>query len=312
MKADSYFHIDAVDVQPVAFSFGGEDYRFSVLRLDQVHSSASGNKFFKLKYNAFSALQCETKTLLTFGGVWSNHIQATAAVCSELGINSIGVLRGEEPKVWSETLLTARENGMELRFVSRAEYKEKHEDFFKAWLREEYGQFHLVPEGGSNYLGVQGCMEISRHFPRTVSSVFLAAGTGATAAGILLSSDLNIHVNSALKGGEFLKTDIENHIYWSTMNTEMTKERLSNLYLHTEHHFGGYAKFNEELIHLIREFYRQTNIKLEPVYTGKVLACLVDSIKSGAVKNDGSVLMIHTGGLQGLIGIEKRIQKRVF
>jgi len=312
MKADAYFHTDSVDVDSIEFTWQKNTYKFQVLRLDRVHASASGNKFFKLKYNAIAALQCPTKTLVTFGGAWSNHIQATAAVCSELGLRSIGLIRGEEPEELSETLLRAKENGMELRFISRAEYREKHEDFFKAWLRDEYGQFHLVPEGGSNYLGMQGCMEICKHFSTDHSSVFLAAGTGATAAGILMGSDMPVHVVSALKGGEFLKKDIATQIYWATVNDEMTEERMQQMRLHTDFHFGGYAKFNSELIELIREFYKQTEIKLEPIYTGKVLACLLDALKSGSVRNDGSALMIHTGGLQGLVGVEKRLGEDLF
>ncbi len=312
MKADSYFQTDSIDLDSVEFKWRSNTFNFQVLRLDKVHSSASGNKFYKLKYNALAALQCPTKTLLTFGGAWSNHIQATAAVCSEMGLKSIGIIRGEEPDNLSETLARAKEKGMELRFISRGEYREKHEDFFKAWLRDEYGQFHLVPEGGSNYLGMQGCVEICQAFSEKNSAVFLAAGTGATAAGILMGSELPIHVVSALKGGDFLKKDIATQIYWSTVSDEMTEELLQKLVLHTDFHYGGYAKFNGELIELLRAFYAQTGIKLEPIYTGKVLGCLIDGLDKGLVENDGSVLMIHTGGLQGIVGVEHRLGEKLF
>ncbi len=311
-QAEALFKIPEVTSQSVEFYWQGEDYYFTLNRLDSVSDDASGNKFFKLKYNIFSALQRQKEAILTFGGAWSNHIYATATLCKKLGMRSIGIIRGEEPTHYSNTLEHARKCGMELHFISREEYREKNEDYFKAWLRDEFGSFQLVPEGGSNFLGVQGCMEIPAHFPGTTTEVYLAAGTGATAAGILLGAKQRINVTSALKGGEFLRDDISSQIYWSTVSDEITAEVMERLNLITDAHFGGYAKSTPELIELIREFHSQTNIKLEPIYTGKALWTLLRDLKKGRILNDGNALLIHTGGLQGIPGIESRIKSKLF
>ncbi len=311
-KAEKLFEARPIQNELVEFQYDGFDYKFTVNRLDQVSDDASGNKFFKLKYNVFSAIQHGRDTLLTFGGAWSNHIQATAEICGKIGLKSIGVIRGEAPKVWSDTLRKAEKNGMNLHFISREEYREKEEDYFKAWLRDSFGSFHLIPEGGSNFFGVQGCMEIPNGFPSEVSSVFLAAGTGATSAGILLGGTSKVHVVSALKGGEFLREDIRSQIYWSTVSDEITEEMLEKLQLVSDMHFGGYAKYTEELIQLLKEFYRQTGIKMEPIYSGKALAALLRSIQLREVKNDGTAVLIHTGGLQGITGIEQKLKENLF
>lgn len=311
-KAEQLFRISKIPNESVEFYWKGMDYKFTINRLDKVSDDASGNKLFKLKYNVFSALQKGQESMLTFGGAWSNHLYATAAVCEKVGLKSIGIIRGEEPKQWSDTLLFARKSGMELHFISREEYREKGEDYFKAWLRDQFGSFHLVPEGGSNFLGVQGCMEIPNYFPKDTSEVFLAAGTGATTAGILLEGKARVNVVSALKGGEFLREDIRSQIYWSTISEEMAEDALENMNLITDAHFGGYAKFTPELIELVKEFYEQTGIKTEPVYTGKALFALLRDIALGRLSNDGKALLIHTGGLQGISGMEKRVKEKFF
>ena len=311
-QAEELFTFSNIQNQKVEFYWEGTDYNFTINRLDEVSDDASGNKFFKLKYNIFSALQRQNNAVLTFGGAWSNHIYATASTCKKLGLRSIGIIRGEEPAHYSETLEHARKCGMELHFITREEYKEKNEDYFKAWLRDEFGSVQIIPEGGSNFLGVQGCMEIPSLFPAETSEVYMAAGTGATAAGVLLGGKNKVNVISALKGGEFLREDIKSQIYWSTVSDEITAEVLKRLNLITDAHHGGYAKTTPELIHMIQEFYGQTGIKLEPIYTGKALGALVRDMKIGRVSNDGNVLLIHTGGLQGIPGIESRIKAKLF
>ncbi|MFK7755446.1 MAG: 1-aminocyclopropane-1-carboxylate deaminase/D-cysteine desulfhydrase [Flavobacteriales bacterium] len=311
-QAEELFTFPKVQNQKVEFYWEGEDYKFTINRLDEVSDDASGNKFFKLKYNVFSALQRQKETILTFGGPWSNHIYATASTCKKLSLNSIGIIRGEEPIHYSDTLKHARTCGMELHFISREEYREKNEDYFKAWLRDEFGSFQLVPEGGSNFLGVQGCMEIPPHFPEEATEVYMAAGTGATAAGVLLGGKNRVNVVSALKGGEFLRDDIKSQIYWSTVSDEITDEVLERMNLITDAHYGGYAKTTPELILMIQHFYEQTGIKLEPIYTGKALSAMLRDMKTGRVSNDGSALLVHTGGLQGIPGIESRIKAKLF
>ncbi|MFM9005293.1 MAG: 1-aminocyclopropane-1-carboxylate deaminase/D-cysteine desulfhydrase, partial [Flavobacteriales bacterium] len=279
--------------------------RVDVQRLDLLHPYVNGNKWFKLKYNLQRTLATEHRTLLTFGGPWSNHIYSTAAAGAAAGIQTIGVIRGEEPALYSNTLRFAREQGMELRFVSRLDYEERNTEEFKAWLHDEYGAFHLVPEGGSNYYGVNGCMEIlTEHELNTYSYFACACGTGATLAGMLVGSKGRGQFIgfSALKGGAFLQNEVINHIDYLLMDRILAEEFRTQFTIETAYHFGGYGKWNEELIAFIQEMEHTHDLPLDQVYTGKALSGLLKKIEAGEIERGSNVLFIHTGGLQGRAG----------
>jgi 1-aminocyclopropane-1-carboxylate deaminase len=278
-----------------------------VKRLDLVHPHIQGNKWYKLKYNIERALAAEHKTLLTFGGAWSNHIYATAAAGKIAGLRTIGIIRGEEPTTYSNTLLFAKEQGMELNFVSRLDYEERATEEFKAWLHDQYGAFHLVPEGGSNYYGVNGCMEIlSDDDLHNFDTAACACGTGATLAGMLLSAKSKLHFIgfSALKGGDFLRDEVIKHIEYFLMDRELAEEYREQFTIETAHHFGGYGKWTKELIEFITDIETTYNLPLDQVYTGKALYGLLKKIEQGEIKQGSNVLFIHTGGLQGRMGCE--------
>lgn len=278
-----------------------------VKRLDLLHEHVQGNKWYKLKYNIDRALASEHKTLLTFGGAWSNHIYATAAAGKLAGLRTIGIIRGEEPSNYSNTLRFAKEQGMELKFVSRLDYEERATEEFKAWLHDEYGSFHLVPEGGSNYYGVNGCMEIlTENDLQTYSHVACACGTGATLAGMLLGSkSQSTFIGfSALKGGDFLRDDVIKHIEYFLMDRELAEEYRSQFTIETDYHFGGYGKWNEELISFIQQIEREHCLPLDQVYTGKAFFGILKKIDAGEFERGSNVLFIHTGGLQGRLGCD--------
>lgn len=281
--------------------------RIDVKRLDLLHPLVNGNKWYKLKYNVERALASDHGTLVTFGGAWSNHIHATAAAGALSGVRTIGIIRGEEPKEYSATLLFAKEQGMELHFVSRLDYEERNTEEFKAWLHDQFGAFHLVPEGGSNYYGVNGCMEIlSESDIQTYTHVACACGTGATLAGMLLSSKNNLQFIgfSALKGGDFLHDEVIKHIEYFLMDRELAEEYRKQFSIDSEHHFGGYGKWNEELIAFIQQIERDHHISLDQVYTGKALFGLLKQIENGVFTEGSNILLIHSGGLQGRQGCE--------
>ena len=270
---------------------------FEIKLLDLIHPTYGGNKFYKLKYNLEQARHAGRDTILTFGGAWSNHIYATAAACAENAFKSIGVIRGEETKEYSATLRFAQEKGMKLFFVSREEYREKDELFFKAWLRDELGSFYLIPEGGSNFYGVQGCTEILGKGERQCDEIWCSCGTGATLAGIILSLQSNqkaIGV-SALKGG-FMRDEVTKHLAFALGSVEAAREYSDRFEIVDDAHFGGYAKTTPELIDLIKDFKKETGIQLEPVYTAKMIWALLRS------HSKSNQLAIHTGGVQGLAG----------
>jgi 1-aminocyclopropane-1-carboxylate deaminase len=278
-----------------------------IKRLDLLHPHVNGNKGFKLKYNLLKAMSEEGQAVLTFGGAWSNHIYATAAAGKELGIRTIGIIRGEElakgeGAQHSATLEFAKACGMHLEFVSRLDYEEKNTDEFKAWLHGKFGDFHLVPEGGSNYYGINGCMEILTDSDKQLYDVVaLAVGTGATLAGMLLSATSRQRFIgfSALKGGDFLRDDVLRHLEYFLMNNELAGDFAPQFSIETAYHFGGYGKWTDELMGFIREIESAHQLPLDQIYTGKALFGLLDLVAHDRFTAGERILFVHTGGLQG-------------
>jgi 1-aminocyclopropane-1-carboxylate deaminase len=276
-----------------------------VKRLDMLHPLVNGNKWFKLKYNLERTLASDHRTLVTFGGAWSNHIHATAAAGALSGVRTIGIIRGEEPKQLSTTLQFAKEQGLELHFVSRLDYEERNTEEFKAWLHDRYGSFHLVPEGGSNYYGVNGCMEIlSDSDMQNYTHIACACGTGATLAGMLISAKSNLAFIgfSALKGGDFLHDEVVKHIEYFLMDRTLAEEYRSQFTIETDYHFGGYGKWNDQLVSFIQRIEHEHQLPLDQVYTGKALFGLLQRIEKGLLPAGSKILFIHSGGLQGRLG----------
>jgi len=142
--------------------FQEKGVKLYVLREDLTHPEISGNKWRKLKYNLFEAKKLGQSTILTFGGAYSNHVAATAAAGRDFGFKTIGIIRGDEILPLNLTLQLAKDNGMAFKYISRSDYSEnkKYDPLFIQKLKQEFGQFYLVPEGGSNVLAVKGCTEI--------------------------------------------------------------------------------------------------------------------------------------------------------
>ena len=269
--------------------------QLSIKRLDLIHPYISGNKFYKLKYNILEALKQNTKTILTFGGAYSNHISATAFAAQQEGFKSIGIIRGEETFPLNHTLTFSKECGMELYYISRKEYRKKHTESFIKSLQKKLGRFYQIPEGGTNKFAIQGTSEILDQ-KDTQNYICTSIGTGGTISGIINSSSDNQKVLGfpAIKGCEYLEMDIKK---WSNKQ---------NWKLITDYHFGGYAKISEELILFVKDFYYKQSIPLDAIYTGKMLFGIIDLIKKDFFPKGSSVLAIHTGGLQGNQGINER------
>lgn len=274
-----------------------------IKREDLLHPIISGNKFRKLKYNIEAAKQLNQATLLTFGGAFSNHILAVAGVGAEFGFKTIGVIRGEEleDKIdENPTLAKAQELGMQFYFVSRTAYREKEKDSFILHLHDKFGEFYLVPEGGTNDLAIKGCEEILTPTDKSnFTHIACAVGTGGTISGLINSSDEKQQVIgfSSLKGA-FLSDVIRNFVV------------KTNWSINDAYHFGGYGKVNDELIPFLNSFYSQTGIPLDPVYTGKMVFGVLDLIEKEYFPPNSKILMIHTGGLQGIKGMNFALQKK--
>ena len=276
--------------------------KISILREDKIHPVVSGNKFRKLKYNLREAQKFQKETLLTFGGAFSNHIAAVASAGKLYGFKTIGIIRGEElsEKInENPTLAFANSCGMKLHFISREAYKTKETSTFEADLQSKFGDFYLIPEGGTNQLAIKGCEEILSETTSTYDYVCVPVGTGGTMAGIVNGAEKHQKILgfSALKG-TFQKEIVE-------------KYSESQNYIITDSYcFGGYAKIDSDLVRFINEFKISTGILLDPIYTAKMMYGIIDMIKKNYFQENSRILAIHTGGLQGIQGMNQYLKKK--
>jgi len=289
-------------LQKVRFSLENcEPFTFWIKRDDLIDPIVSGNKWRKLKYNLEKAKHQKSIGILTFGGAFSNHLIATAKACQLNGLKSIGIVRGDELKIDSnDTLKMCHELGMDLRFVSRSDYKKRNEYDYLYQLRDQYSQYYIVPEGGANFYGAIGCQEILQETPNDFDHIYLAGGTGTTAVGVLsaVPDKIKVHLVSALKG-DFLADEVLRGLQKLSYNEAESLSSYKQLVLNTDHHFGGYGKVNQELLDFINDFYKQTEIPLDPIYTGKAMYALMQDYNAGLISKNEKCLFIHTGGLQG-------------
>ncbi|MEM1137479.1 MAG: pyridoxal-phosphate dependent enzyme [Bacteroidota bacterium] len=267
---------------------------FYVKRDDLIHPTVSGNKWRKLKYNLQEAQKQKHDTLLSFGGAYSNHIYALAAAGKLFGFKTIGIIRGEATTPLNPVLQFATDSGMRLFYISRLTYRDKYNPDLIGEFRERFGRFYLVPEGGTNMLAVHGCKEIVSEIDMDFDYVCCSCGTGGTIAGIVtgLQGRKNVLGFSALKGGDFLKDDVQ----------QLTKgycgKTFSNWDINTDYHFGGYAKSKPELLSFMKDFEKAYKIPLEFIYTGKMLYGLFDLIRKDYFKPNQCIIAVHTGGIR--------------
>ena len=281
--------IDLLKYPPEGFSIG-------ILREDQLDPLISGNKFRKLKYHLEAFKKGHFKGFITFGGAFSNHLLAVAAAGKKHGMDTVGLVRGEE---WqnriheSETLTQCQELGMQLRCISRSQYA--------AWTQESihpesFQEYLCIPEGGSNTLGVRGCTEILGEHTQNFDALCVSVGTGATLAGIVQSClPKQMPLGFLALKHPHLSPQI---IQWSGTDRFLICD---------EYTFGGYGKISSELVSFMNHFYQHEQIPLDPVYTGKMLFGIFDLIEKKQWLWGNRILVIHTGGLQGLRGMHKRL-----
>lgn len=260
----------------------------NILRLDKIHPLVSGNKWYKLKEYLKDADAKNKKTIITFGGAYSNHIHATAAICGAYGFRSVGIIRGEQPAVLSPTLTDAQNWNMELHFVSRADYKTKP---IPDTIVQSYPDYYIINEGGYGEKGMIGAEDIlAVPEKESYSYIIAAVGTGTTLAGLLAakSPQQNIIGISVLKNNFDLEKDIQ----------QLTGSDTAATILH-DYHFGGYAKYTPELFSFMNNWYRQTHIPSDFVYTGKLFFAVPQLLQQNYFAPNDNILIVHSGGLQG-------------
>ena len=265
----------------------------SIMRLDKIHQSVSGNKLFKLHFYVENCLKTTHKTMLTFGGAYSNHLAATAYLCKIKNIKCIGVVRGLAPKTLSHTLEYCKANGMILEFVDYETYKNTSNVSFIKFIENKYEAFTLVPEGGYGIDGAKGAaliMDLLKN--KNATHICTSVGTATTLAGLIMNCDFvdKIIAVPAIKNMD----DIENRL--KALNVNYSKEKLA---IFPEYHFGGYAKHTPQLLEFMNNFYTTHKIPLDFIYTSKMIYAIFDKIKVGYFSKGSKIICLHTGGLQG-------------
>ncbi len=265
-------------------------------RDDLIHPFISGNKWRKLKYNLLKAQQKNKNHLVTFGGAYSNHLLATAAAGAKFNFKTTAFVRGEN--VCNQVLTLCKVFGMQLFFVDRETYKHKNLLYQQHFANNNTTYF--IDEGGAGFEAELGCREIITELKTNYQHIFCATGTGTTLAGIINAVNeqqlkTQVHGVSALKNGDFLKTYIEKLLI-----------KPANYQFHTQYDFGGYAKTTPVLIDFIKDFSSKTGILIDPVYTAKTLYCILDLATKNYFEKNQNVLMVHTGGLFGLLGMKEK------
>lgn len=270
-----------------------------VKRDDLTHPEIMGNKWRKLKYNLVEARSEEKIGIVTLGGAYSNHIAATAAACRDFGFKSIGIIRGDELHEQSNpTLQYAASCGMEMDFIDREQYRSLRENPYE--VLNNYNDYYFLPEGGTNALAIKGCKEIIDEIDIDFDLMACPIGTGGTFCGLLSASKKDQHIMglSTLKG-DFIDAEIGELVSkFAIGNTNYTVNK--------EYHFGGYGKTTAELIDFINWFKEYFGLQLDPIYTGKSFFGVWDMIISDKFEKNLEIVLLHTGGLQGIEGFNRK------
>ncbi|HEY5715432.1 MAG TPA: pyridoxal-phosphate dependent enzyme [Psychromonas sp.] len=283
--------------------------KLSIKRDDLLHPEISGNKWRKLKYNFLEARRQQVDHIISFGGAYSNHLHALAAAGFHFGFKTSAIIRGESSYADNPTLKQCLAWGMALQFVTRQEYKKRAEPAYLQSLQRLFPNALIVPEGGSNQFALPGMMEavqeIFQQADDPVDHIVTATGSGGTLAGAVAGvaqyqPKTKVTGIAVLKNAHYLNREIESLLAQAKVN------RKGEWCLQTEFHQGGYAKVPAELLYFCEQFTRQTAIPVEPIYTGKMFYGLFQLIQQGYFNKGQHIVALHTGGLQGLNGLQDR------
>jgi len=272
-----------------------------IKRDELIHPVIQGNKWRKLKYNILEAQKNKKDTLLSFGGAYSNHLHALAAAGKQLGLKTIGIIRGEALQPLNPCLQDMLDWDMQLKFIKRIEYKQKNKADFIQNLRNEFGNFHLIPEGGNNSEGKKGCAELLEELKDHYDVICCEVGSGTMLSSLIQG---NTNPQTEFLGFAVMKNSQFDQEIKDNLDSLATNSNLTLWKINHDYHFGGFAKTTPELNDFIKNFKQQYNIQLEPVYSGKMLWGILNLIRQDYFKTGSNILAIHGGGLQGLRGFQ--------
>jgi len=286
MRVPNEIRTGEINIQPILLK--QLNIQLDVLRLDKIHPVVSGNKWFKLKYYLQQAIDGNYAGIATFGGAFSNHILAAAYACNTLGIKCTGFIRGEMPQQYSQTLLDAQALNMQLEFVSRAAFADKDV------IMQAYPGLFFIPEGGYGKIGARGAAEILQLVPdlSAYDHIVCAAGTGTMLAGI---------TNAALPHQQCIGISVlKNNLSLEKEMLALVEKQAAGLVrIVHDYHFGGYAKYKQQLIDFMNTIWLEHILPLDFVYTAKAFYAVLDMAGQHYFPNTSKILFVHSGGLQG-------------
>ncbi len=287
-------------IQPLnKFWYNNKVAALDMLRLDLIHPVVSGNKWFKLRLNVAYAMDHGFKTIVTSGGGYSNHLIATAFTAKKFGIRAVGIVRGKY-NVLTPTLEACRAEGMELIFVTKEDYNNKHEPKWIKNIVAHFDEIFMIPEGGANEWGRAGAGLLDRFIKDDYSHIAVAVGSGTTLIGIRnkINDQQQILGFAPMKKGAYLKAYISDHII---------PVKNKNWQLFDEWHFGGFGKWNNNLLNFMNDFYREHKIPLDVVYTSKMMYGMSEMLANNSFSSCDRILCIHSGGLQGNVSVKDEL-----
>ena len=275
-----------------------------IKRDELIHPVIQGNKWRKLKYNLVAARNSQNNTLLSFGGAYSNHLHALAAAGKLFNFKTIGIIRGEQHTPANPCIQDIVEWGMQLKYITRAEYKNKTHTDFIAKLHKQFGDFYLIPEGGNNAAGIKGCAELLNELEENYDFICTEVGSGTLLSSLILNNKnpQTRFIGFAVMKNPQLESEIKTNLIHQVNTT-------THWEINHQYHFGGFAKTTDELNQFIISFKQDYDIQLEPLYSGKMLYGILDLVKQDYFKKGSRILAIHGGGLQGLRGYNTLLEQ---
>ena len=296
-------HLNTSPLQELNLSFYGIDNKVYVKRDDLIHHIISGNKWRKLKYNLLHFNTLNKKGIITMGGAYSNTYSCSILFMSRIfnSLRTFGKRRKNYPL--NDILSKCVSYNASIKYLSREHYRDN--SWIKNFISSNYNDYFFIPEGGANYYGIYGCQKITDEIKVPFDYIFCEVGTGVTFSGIVssLNKDQNCFGTVILKGAEKININISNFF-----NLKMKKKLNKQFILSHNYHFGGYAKNNVELIRFIKEFYKVTGIKTDPIYSGKLFYSLIDQLRNNKIFKNKTIIALHSGGFQELKGLKKGIK----
>lgn len=304
-------------IEPIPY-LSNTNLKVDCLRLDQIHPIVSGNKWYKLRYYLKAAKETNANAIASFGGPYSNHLVALSYAAKTEGLTSIGYVRSNQGEPITPSLQEAMNYGMQLVFLGRTSFQEKKDALLKENESSLNKDIYFVDEGGYGNIGAKGAATIIKDWKHNNANdvanaisnnvenplhqydfIICAVGTGTMIAGIINAAAQH----QTIIGIPVLKN--EGSIVNEIKNLLLNQNAAFTL-LH-EYHQGGYAKTTPVQINFMNQFWEETKIPTDIVYTGKVFYAVNELVNKNYFKSNSSILVMHSGGLQGNRSLEKGI-----